>query len=144
MEENQLSQSFSVSGGQLSGVQIGGQSAGNLTVNQFQQNGMEISGEQLTASDVADLLDKFTALLQASDLSKSDKVKAIRSVEIAKDEVQADKPDKEFAAKSLQRATKVLKEVGETVDAGTSLWQKIKPIVETVSPWLGIATGFLI
>ena len=58
--------------------------------------------------------------------------------------VQEEEPDKEFAAKNLQRATKVLKEAGETVEAGTSLWQKVKPILETVSPWLGVAVSFFI
>ena len=57
-------------------------------------------------------------------------------------EEQEEKPDKDFAAKSLQRATKVLKEAGETVDAGTSLWSKVQPIINRLSPWLGVAASF--
>lgn len=84
---------------------------------------------------------RWRSLFERHDLSDDDKAKAIRSIDTAKDEVQADEPDKEFAAKSLQRATKVLKDAGETVEAGTSLWQKVTPILEAVSPWLNVAVG---
>jgi len=89
-------------------------------------------------------LDQLKALLQSTNLPQSDKERAVRSVETAKDEVQSEKPDKEFAAKSLRNATRVLKEARETVEAGTGLWQKVKPILETVGPWLGITTSFFI
>lgn len=138
------SQSISISGGQLSNVQIGGIAGRDLTVNQSQQIGGSTSEKILTPTDVVTLLDQLRSLLQAADLPDNDKAKAIRSVDIAKDEVQADKPDKEFAAKSLQRATKVLKDAGETVDAGTSLLQKVTPILETISPWLNVAANFFL
>ena len=141
METDKVSQSISISGGQLANVQIGGQAGGDLNVNQTQQIGNG-TAEQLTSADVITLLDQLKALLQASDLPDGDKTKAIRGVESAQDEVQADEPDKEFAAKNLQRATKILKDAGETVEAGTSLWQKATPILETVSPWLKVAAGF--
>lgn len=143
MAEDKVSQSISISGGQLSNVQIGGQAGGDLTVNQVQHIGDE-AADQLTSADVITLLDQLKALLQASDLSDDDKTKAIRGIESAQDEVQADEPDKEFAAKNLQRATKILKDASETVEAGTSLWQKATPILETVSPWLKVAAGFFL
>lgn len=136
------SQSFTISGGQLSNVQIGGIAGRDITINQSQQIGESTAEKSLTPADVVALLDQLKAVLQAADLPDNDKTKAIRGVETAKDEVQADEPDKEFAAKSLQRATKVLKDAGETVEAGTSLWEKVKPILETVSPWLNVAAGF--
>ncbi|MGJ5632453.1 hypothetical protein [Nostoc sp. CALU 1950] len=138
------SQNFSISGGQLSDVQIGGQSGRDLTANQSQQNIEGVTDQPLTSVEVTALLEQLKGLLQSSDLPSEQKDKAIRSIETANDEIQAEKPDKEFAAKSLQRATKVLKEAGETVQAGTSLWQRVKPILETISPWLGVASSFLI
>ena len=137
-------QSISISGGQLSSVQIGGLAGRDLTVNQSQQMGVETAEKSLTAADVVALLDQLKALLQAADLPENDKAKTLRSLETTQDEVQADEPDKEFAAKSLQRATKVLKDAGATVEAGTSLWQKMTPILETVSPWLNVAAGFFL
>ena len=144
MENNAGSQSISISGGQLSDVQIGGQAGRDLTVTQSQQIGDGIDGESITPAEIAALLDQLKTLLQEANLSDADIAKAIRNVETAQDEVQADEPDKEFAAKSLQRATQVLKDAGETVEAGTSLWEKVTPILETVSPWLKVAAGFFL
>ena len=144
MENEKASQSLSISGGQLSNVQIGGQAGRDLIVTQSQQTGEGNTDKLLTSAEVVDLLDQIKELLQESNLSEVDKEKVVRGIETAKDEVQTDEPDKEYAAKSLQRATKVLKEAGETVEAGTGLWQKVKPILETVSPWFGIAVSFLI
>ena len=137
------SQNINISGSQLSNVQVGGQAGRDLAATQSQQIASDAS-KPLTPADIEALLDQFEGLLQASALPAADREKAIRSLKTAKDEVTADEPDKEFAAKSLQRATKVLKDAGETVDASTGLWQKVKPILEAVSPWLGVATSFLI
>lgn len=144
MEEPKSSQSISISGSQLSDVQIGGQAGRDLTANQSQQKVEGVAEKPLTSDDVANLLDQLKDLLQTSNLSEDEKAKAIRSIETAQDEVKANEPDKEFATKNLQRATKVLKEAGEAVEAGTSLWEKVKPILETVSPWLGVTATFLI
>ena len=138
------SQSINISGGQLSNVQIGGQAGRDLNISQSQQIGNGGDEKPLSPADVVTLLDQLKTLIENADLPASEKEKAVRSIDTTKDEVQTDEPDKEFAAKNLQRATKALKEAGETVEAGTNLWQKITPILETVSPWLGVATGFLI
>lgn len=140
----QTSSSISISGGQLSNVQIGGQAGRDLHVSQSQIGNETVMGEALSSSDVVALLDQIKDILQKSDLSAVDKEKVVRSLEGTKDEVQSDDPDKLFAAKTLQRATNVLKDAGETVEAGTSLWDKIKPIMESVSPWLGVTARFFI
>ena len=144
MEENTTSQFISISGGQLPNVQIGGQAGRDLAMNQSQQIGEGAADKTLALAEVTALIDQLKELLQESHLSESDKEKAVRSIATAKDELQAKEPDKEFAAKSLKRATNVLKDAGEMVEAGSTLWQKVKPILESVAPWLGVATGFLI
>lgn len=140
--EQKPSQSFNITGGQLSNVQIGGQAGRDLTTNQSQQN-IEASEPSITSAEVTTLLDQLKQILQGSNLPTEQKDKAVRSIETATDEIKAEEPDKEFVAKNLQRATKVFKEAGETVEAGTSLWQRVKPILETVGLWLGVASGFL-
>lgn len=90
------------------------------------------------------MLDDLKELLQGADLPEGDKEKVVRNIETAKDEVQAKDPDRKFVAKSLQKATTVLKEASETVEAGTCLWQKAEPILETISSWLGVVTSFLV
>lgn len=144
MAEEKPSQSFSISGGQLENVQIGGIAGQNLDVTQNQQVSASESSEALTQADVVKLIAQLEELFRTSGLPEAQTAKAIKHLEAAKEEAQEKEPDKDFAAKNLQRATKVLKEAGETVDAGTSLWQKVKPILESITPWLGVATSFLI
>ncbi|ABW33029.1 hypothetical protein [Acaryochloris marina] len=144
MSEEKPSQSISISGGQNSNVQIGGIAGGDQTVTQTQQIGTDGTEVQLTQADVVDLITQLEALLKSTELPKEQASKALRHLESAKEEVQAEEPDKDYAAKSLKKATTVLKEAGETVAAGSNLWKKIKPIVEKVTPWLGVASGFLL
>lgn len=142
MSEESRSQSLNISGGQLSNVQIGGQAGRDLTANQ-QQNIGQSASEQLTPKDVAALITQLEAVFRDSDLPEAQTEKAIQHLEVAKEETQAPEPDKEFAAKSLQRATKVLKDAGDTVAAGTGLWNQVEPIIQKIAPWLGVAVGFL-
>ena len=144
MPEEKPSQSISISGGQFSDVQIGGIAGQDMNVTQTQQIGTSESSKALTQADVVELIAQLEELFRNSSLSEAQTEKAIKHLEAAKEEAQEDEPDKDFAAKNLQRATKVLLEAGETVEAGTSLWQKVKPILETISPWLGVAASSLI
>ena len=144
MPEEKASQSFSISGAQLSEVQIGGIAGQDMNVTQNQQIGTSESSKPLTQADVVELIVQLEELFRSSGLPEAQTAKAIKHLETAKEEAQEEKPDKEFAAKNLQRATKVLKEAGETVEAGTNFWQKIKPILENISPWFGVAASFFI
>lgn len=136
MSEEKPSQSMNFSGGQLSGVQIG-QAGRDLT--QTQQNSQGEVEKQLTPDEVVDLIAQVETLFRSSDLPDEQKEKAIKHLETAKEEVKEAEPDKDFAAKNLQRATKVLKDAGETVAASQGLWQKLEPIAKQLAPWLGIA-----
>ena len=144
MPEEKPSQSINISGGELSNVQIGGIAGGDMNVNQSQQIGAGESAKELTSADVVKLIVQLEDIFRSAGLPEAQTAKAIKHLETAKEEAQETEPDKEFAAKSLQRATKVLKEAGETVEAGTSLWQQVKPILKTLSPWLGVAASFFI
>lgn len=141
--EKTPAQNISITGGQLSNVQIGGQAGRDLTIKS-QQVSEGAPAESLSPTDIAALLDQLKTLLEDSALPESMKEKAVRNIEVTKDEVQQAEPDKDLAGKTLKRATDVLKEAGETVEAGTSLWEKMKPILETIGPWLGVTTGFFL
>ena len=142
MPEEKPSQSFSISGGQLSDVQIGGIAGDNMNVTQNQQIGTSEFSKPLTQADVVELIAQLEELFRSSDLPKVQTAKALKHLEVAKEEAQEKKADKDFAAKSLQRATKVLKEAGETVEAGTGLWKKVQSIITKLLPWLGVAADF--
>ena len=117
-------------------------SSGN-TISTVQQIGTDGEDKPLTANDVVELLGQIEALIAESGLSDSEKEKLKNHLGVAKEEAQATEPDKGFAAKSLQRATQVLKDAGETVEAGQSLWKNVHPLFSKLSPWLGVALTLL-
>ena len=144
LQGSQPSQSISIAGGQLANVQIGGQAGQDLTAVQTQFVGTEETVPLLAATKVAEQIDLIKVMIETSHLSTEEKEKAVRNLDNATDEVQSNEPDKGFATKSIKRATTVLKNANETVEAGTSLWKNVKPIVEAISPWLGVAASTLI
>lgn len=143
-KEQKSSESLNINGSQLSNFQIGGVARRDMNVTQHQVVGTGESFGAITQADVVKLIIKLEELFRNSDLPEEKTAKAIKHLEAAKEEVQEKETDKDFAAKNLQRATKVLKEAGEMVESGTTLWQKIKPILKTISPWLGVAVSFFV
>ncbi|RUR86829.1 hypothetical protein ACF3DV_13465 [Chlorogloeopsis fritschii PCC 9212] len=141
MLEEKSSQSMSFSGGQFSGVQFG-QAGRDLA--QIQHNSQDDAEKQLTPDDVVELIGQIETLFWNSGLPGTQKEKAIKHLETAKEEVKAIEPDKDFAVKSLERATKVLKDAGDTVVASQGLWQKLEPIAKQLAPWFGIAAKTLL
>ncbi|MEM6256557.1 MAG: hypothetical protein AAF821_26930 [Cyanobacteria bacterium P01_D01_bin.156] len=145
LPEERLSQNFSISNSPLSNVQIGGQAGGDLQVTQSQQIAQGNATQELSSSDVSELLSQLIRILTTTPtLSEGQKEKAIQRLEATQDEINSEEPDKDFAAKSLQRATKLLKDAGETVETGTSFWTKIEPIIEKLAPWFGAGLSFFI
>ena len=138
MSDPKPSQSIRISGGDFSQVQIG-QAGGNV---QQVLNVNEASHEMPTSEDVAATLQEIIQLLNDSQLSAEQKRKATRYVEAAKEAVTDDEPDKQYVAGSLQQATKIFKEASTTVEAGQGLWDKIKPLVTKLIPYLGVAVSF--
>ena len=135
MSESKPSHSISITGGKVSG-QIA-QAVGNVT--QF-QHGEQIGAEkQLTLMEILGLMIQIEELLKLSALSDYTKEKAIKHLEIAKEEIKEKDPDKEYIAKSLQRAMKILKENGNT---GHELLKRIEPILTNLLPWLEVSTHF--
>lgn len=135
-------QSLNINGGQFSGgVQIG-QAGRDLTQTQRIASGN--TEKQLTSAEVVELITQIENLFETSELPKEYKEKAIKHIESAKDEAQAKEPDKDFATKSLQRATKVLKEANEAVGAGEGLWKKLEPVTTQLAPWLGVVAKTLL
>jgi hypothetical protein len=132
------SQSISITGATVTG-QVA-QAGGNAT--QTQQINQEGTDKQLAISDVVKLLSQIEALINISALSDNQKSKATTHLEAAKEATQEKEPDKDYAAKSLQKAVKILKDANDTVDAGQGLWSRVTPLVKQLLPWLGVASHF--
>lgn len=142
MSAKQNSQTLNISGGQLTNVQIGGVAGQDLTANLQQQVDQGQTEQPLMPNEVVALINELAVVLRQANLPAAETDKALKHLDVAREETEAPEPDKEFAAKSLQRATTVLKNAGETVDAGTGLWNKVEPIVSKLLPWLGVAASF--
>ena len=145
MSNEQASQSQSISIGgnaQVTGA-VSFQAGRDSSISTGDINVGQDSGEPaLTPADIVALIVQIEALLQGSNLPDEQKEKAVKHLNTVKDEAQEAEPDKDFAAKSLQRATKVFKEASGTVEAGQGLWQTVKPILSKLGPWLGVAISF--
>jgi len=137
--EKKAPQSFNANEIQLSNVQIG--IAGkNLSQNQhIVKRELE---KQLSTTEVLEIVMQVEILLRSSNLAEKQKQKILKHLDSVKEEAKDEEPDKDFAAKSLQRATKVLKSASETVDAGSGLWERIQAIVTKLIPWLGVSKNF--
>jgi hypothetical protein len=98
--------------------------------------------ELLTTVDVVTRLTQLEGLIRSSSLSDTQKIAAIRYLETAKEEAQRKEPEKNFAATNLKRATEILKSADEIVSAGQGLFDKVKPIIESLLPWFGLAKSF--
>jgi len=140
------SQSLSIGGSsqQSGNVQLGAAQAGRDSVQTQTQQNDQSQAPALTPDDVVALIGQIEALFRQSALPEAQKNKAIQHLDTAKEEVQAEEPDKDFAAKNLQRATKILKEAGEAAEAGRGLLQTVSPLVAKLGPWLGVAVSFLL
>lgn len=137
--ENGFSQSLNIDESQLSSAQIG------IAGENLSQNQQIVQGKpekQLSTAEVLELVAQIETLLGSSSLAKEQKQKVLKHLDSVKEEAKDEEPDKDFAAKSLQRATKVLKDASETVDAGSGLWERVQSIVTKLLPWFGVAKNF--
>jgi hypothetical protein len=136
--QEKTSQSIAISGGTISGqvAQAG------RDITQSQQINQGSNEKPLSPTDVVELIGQLETLFKGSELSENQKNRAITHLEAAKEATKEKEPDKDYAAKSLQKATKILKETNETIEAGQGLWKKIEPILKQILPWLGITSQF--
>ena len=138
VSQNNSRQSLNISGGTISG-QVG-LAGGDLTQTQYQNQGE--AAKPLSPAEVVQLITQIESLLGRSGLPEAQQSKVVTYLEAAKEEATSKEPDKDFAAKSLQKATQVLKDTNEVVDAGQSLWGKVAPLLKQLLPWLGVASHF--
>ncbi|WP_413167386.1 CHAT domain-containing protein [Capilliphycus salinus ALCB114379] len=122
----------------LSKSQFGGQIIGrdNIQTQNFYSDQPE---KQLTVTEVVTLIQKIETIFQNTDLPATYQEKAQNYIENAQEAVQEDEPDKTYAAKSLQKANKVLKDA--------NLWPKfqpeLQPLFTQLEPWLEVSSQTL-
>ncbi|MGD1863742.1 MAG: hypothetical protein ACFB0D_04230 [Phormidesmis sp.] len=132
------SQSISVSGSQVSGVNIN-QAGRDALITDSSANSDK---QNLQQEDVILLLDEIKALLSAADIAPAEKQMSTASVELAQQEAKKEEPNKSFIAELVKRATQASNDATNAIDAGSGLWNKAKPIVEKLLPYLGVGLTF--
>jgi CHAT domain len=138
VQHEKHSQSVTISGSQVSGSQFA-QAGGNVTQTQHTQKSPE---QQLTVTEVVESIARIAALFKSSALSEELKNKATTHLEAAKSEAKEKEPDKEYVAKSLQKAVNILKITNDTVTASERLWIEVQPILKQLLSWLGVSAHF--
>lgn len=136
-KEAQPAQSMSISDSQLSGITLG-QVGRDMIVTHSTDN----DKQGLQPEDVASLLNELKALLSAANIPLAEKQMSVVSVELAQKEAQKEEPNKSFIAELLKRATQVSSNATDAIDAGNGFWEKAKPIIEKLLPYLGTGLTF--
>lgn len=137
-KENQPSSlSMNLSGNQLSGVTVG-QAGRDLVVT----HGADSNKQDLQPKDVVSILNELKTLLNTTNLSPAEKQTSMISVELAQQEVEKESPNKSFVAELLKRAIQFSNNATDAIDAGNGFWEKAKPIIEKLLPYLGIGLKF--
>ncbi|MEL7357906.1 MAG: CHAT domain-containing protein [Cyanobacteria bacterium J06560_6] len=138
VSQNNSHQSMTIQGSHVYG-QVG-QAGGELFQSQSQSQGGET--KKLLPDDVVRILTQIESLLKSSNLSENQKAKAVACIGMARDEAISEAPDKDFAAKSLQKVVKILQTKNEAVDVGQSLSGKVSPLLRQLLSWLGVTSHF--
>lgn len=125
----------------ISGSQIG-QSFGDI--RQTNTNYTADNGKPLIPKEIINLVEAIQLLIKNSDLPNDSKTKCDRHLQTLKDEIQEKKPNKDFAALTLQKVINVLKETEKAFGSDTSLIDNVQPIITKILPWLGETKKFIV
>lgn len=146
MSNKQLSQSQSISGASIANSSVNQNLAsgeGNIAVTQIQS--LDSSNEELSVQEMVQLLEKVENLVQDEQLSKTEKVKILRYLGAAQEEMQEEEPNKELIGSTLKRMTDSIKLTDEALSAGQGLWKRVQPMLIPLAGWLGagVVKGWL-
>ena len=139
MPDKNPSQSINISGSSFSSSQFG-QAGRDQT--QTQQIVQTPTNSELSQEKVLILLANLESLLKTANLPQNQQDRALRYLDVAKEEAQSEKPDKKFTADSLKKVAGVLKEINETLETTQKIWDKVQPVFKQLLPWLGVSSGF--
>lgn len=137
MSEELKSQSITFNNGSVTG-QVG--IAGETMIQNMVQS--PVSQSTSTTADIVIGLSKIEQIIKSSALPIVDKDAALRHLETTKEEVNREKPNKGFAAESLQRVTEVLRNAKDSANSIQELVGRVKPIIEGLAPWFNVAKSF--
>lgn len=139
MPNKQPSQSQSISGASITGSSVNQNLAsgeGNISVTQIQSSS-DSGNKGLSIQEMLELLGKLESFVQDEALSEAEKVKILRYLGAAQEEIQEEEPNKELVSASLKRMAESVKLADEALSAGQSLWGRVQPLLMPLAGWLG-------
>lgn len=99
--------------------------------------------KQLTQEEVIRMLAQIEQMVEGfPELPEATKEKSLRYLGAAKEEAQSDEPDKHLAAGNLKRMAETLKTTSETIASTKTLWENVKPVLQELPIWFGVAKSF--
>ena len=135
-QESNTSNTFNFNNGPISNSQIMQGNHNELTQT-IVNNGAE---NTLTTQDVLKMITEMNKLVQVSELPDEPKNKCLRHLQTVEEEVQEDKPNKDYAANGIKKVFHILKETGKV----TNLPDQIEPVLSGMLPWLGVDKNFFV
>lgn len=140
MSNKQPSQSQSISGTSINNSSVSQNLAleeGNISAVQLQS--LSGSGnEKLSIQEMSALLEQIACFVQGEQLTEADKVKILRYLGAAQEEMQEEEPNKDLVGGNLKRMAESIKLSDEALAAGQNLWVRVKPLLIPLTGWLGI------
>jgi uncharacterized protein YjbI with pentapeptide repeats len=132
---------ISVTGGTIyGGLQV---SQGDNT-NQTMETSVSPAAteKQLSHAEVIDLLTQIGTMIHQAELPQNIKEESALYLGAAKKAVEKEEPKKALAAENLKSMAETLQGASKTMEASKSIWNTVKPILEQLPAWFGVASNF--
>jgi len=116
----------SIRTGNISGNQVAIGSDIHQSYHHEENSGMNVK-------DIQGILDTLINEVKLEGFAKEIEEKVIKQLEVSKDELTEEDPDKDYIGKNLQKAADTMKKAGNFIDQSTSIGKKILEI----GKWIG-------
>jgi uncharacterized protein YjbI with pentapeptide repeats len=100
------------------------------------------SSQALTQADVIQLLHQIGQMIHNAELPAGIKEESVSYLGAAKKAVENEEPKKALAAENLKGMAENLQRASKTMDASKSIWTTVKPVLEQLPTWFGVASHF--
>jgi hypothetical protein len=141
-EPEQPTQSQTMSNVSFTGGGMVQQAQAGRDLHQIQSDNQQPQQQGITGAEVVKLLESFESAIKASSLSATQQEELLDYLRPAKREAGKDSPNKELVGQNLRQVSDTLKMLKDLTEAGKSLWNTGKDILQAIAPWLGVALHF--
>jgi len=120
-----------------------GQALGNLSQEQSIVQKVPVDSS-LELTDIITLIEEAETILDLSRLLSTHKRDGLRYLANLKEVVQEDNVNKDLVVRQVEKLANVLEKTDDTLVAGQSILEKVKPILSSILTGLGLVSKFII